>query len=135
MVQFIAVHLNAGHFLKANFKFVVPHLVGVQHVGCDSQPLPNITREANRETAVVAFWLGSRRCGGSCGFSTAKNDSGPLRFLPAGEAQMRAFPLEMWRHALMRHARQAPMDEFDYGPAAVSLVLAEMGSAQELDSR
>jgi hypothetical protein len=41
----------------------------------------------------------------------------------------------MWRHALARHARQAPMDEFDYRPAAVSLVLAEMGSAQELDSR
>ena len=42
-----------------------------------------------------------------------------------GRSAIESFPLEMWRRILMRHARQAPVREFEYGPAAGSLVLRE----------
>ena len=42
-----------------------------------------------------------------------------------GRSAIESFPLEMWRRTLLRHARQAPVREFEYGPAAGSLVLRE----------
>ncbi|HEX4758856.1 MAG TPA: PLP-dependent aminotransferase family protein [Terracidiphilus sp.] len=42
-----------------------------------------------------------------------------------GRSAIESFPLEMWRRILLRHARQAPVREFEYGPAAGSLVLRE----------
>jgi len=50
----------------------------------------------------------------------------PVRYdFAYGRSAIESFPLEMWRRTLMRHARQAPIREFEYGPAAGSLVLRE----------
>jgi len=42
-----------------------------------------------------------------------------------GRSDVETFPFEMWRRILLRHARMAPVREFDYGPAGGSLVLRE----------
>jgi GntR family transcriptional regulator/MocR family aminotransferase len=50
----------------------------------------------------------------------------PVRYdFAYGRSAIESFPLEMWRRILLRHARQAPVREFEYGPAAGSLVLRE----------
>lgn len=42
-----------------------------------------------------------------------------------GRAALENFPLEAWRRILMRRAREAPIQELDYGPTAGSLALRE----------
>lgn len=42
-----------------------------------------------------------------------------------GRSDVEVFPFEMWRRILLRHARSAPVREFDYGPAGGSLGLRE----------
>jgi GntR family transcriptional regulator/MocR family aminotransferase len=50
----------------------------------------------------------------------------PVRYdFAYGRSAIESFPLEMWRRILLRHARQAPVREFEYGPATGSLVLRE----------
>jgi GntR family transcriptional regulator/MocR family aminotransferase len=50
----------------------------------------------------------------------------PVRYdFAYGRRAIESFPREMWRRILLRHARQAPVREFEYGPAAGSLVLRE----------
>jgi GntR family transcriptional regulator/MocR family aminotransferase len=50
----------------------------------------------------------------------------PVRYdFAYGRSAIESFPLEMWRRTLLRHARQAPVRAFEYGPAAGSLVLRE----------
>ena len=52
---------------------------------------------------------------------------GPLRydFAYGGRGDVDNFPFEMWRRILLRHAREAPVRELDYGAAAGSLALRE----------
>ncbi|HZR55317.1 MAG TPA: PLP-dependent aminotransferase family protein [Terriglobales bacterium] len=50
----------------------------------------------------------------------------PLRYdFAYGRADTAVFPFEAWRRILMRHAREAPVREFDYAPAIGSPVLRE----------
>jgi GntR family transcriptional regulator / MocR family aminotransferase len=51
----------------------------------------------------------------------------PLRydFAYGGRGDVDTFPFEMWRRILLRHAREAPVRELDYGAAAGSLALRE----------
>jgi len=42
-----------------------------------------------------------------------------------GRSDIATFPFAMWRRILMRHARMAPVREFDYGPASGSMELRE----------
>src|SRR3984957_16205021 len=50
----------------------------------------------------------------------------PVRYdFAYGRSAIESFPLEMWRRIMLRHARQAPVREFEYGPAAGSLALRE----------
>jgi GntR family transcriptional regulator/MocR family aminotransferase len=50
----------------------------------------------------------------------------PLRFdFVSGRTDTATFPFETWRRILLRHAREAPVRELDYGPAVGSLVLRE----------
>jgi GntR family transcriptional regulator/MocR family aminotransferase len=55
-----------------------------------------------------------------------RRSSLPVRYdFAYGRSAIESFPLEMWRRTLMRHARQAPIREFEYGPAAGSIDLRE----------
>jgi GntR family transcriptional regulator/MocR family aminotransferase len=51
----------------------------------------------------------------------------PLRydFVYGGRGDVDTFPFEMWRRILLRHAREAPIRELDYGVAAGSFALRE----------
>jgi DNA-binding transcriptional regulator YhcF (GntR family) len=50
----------------------------------------------------------------------------PVRYdFAYGRSAIESFPLEMWRRIMLRHARQAPVREFEYGPAAGSFALRE----------
>jgi GntR family transcriptional regulator/MocR family aminotransferase len=50
----------------------------------------------------------------------------PLRYdFTYGRTDLTIFPFEAWRRILLRHAREAPVREFDYAPAIGSLVLRE----------
>jgi GntR family transcriptional regulator/MocR family aminotransferase len=52
--------------------------------------------------------------------------SSPVRYdFAYGRSAIESFPLEIWRKIMLRHARRAPLREFEYGPAAGSLVLRE----------
>ena len=52
-----------------------------------------------------------------------------------GRSDIEVFPFELWRRLLLRRARQAPVREFDYGPAAGSLALREAIAAHLRRSR
>ena len=50
----------------------------------------------------------------------------PIRYdFAYGRSDIETFPFEKWRRILLRHARQAPVRELDYGPAVGSLDLRE----------
>ena len=52
-----------------------------------------------------------------------------------GQSDIDNFPFELWRRLLLRHARRAPVREYDYGPAAGSLALRDAISAHLRRSR
>jgi GntR family transcriptional regulator/MocR family aminotransferase len=52
-----------------------------------------------------------------------------------GRSDLACFPFETWRRLLLRHARQAPVRELDYGPAAGSVALREALSVHLRRSR
>jgi GntR family transcriptional regulator/MocR family aminotransferase len=52
-----------------------------------------------------------------------------------GCSDIATFPFEAWRRILLRHAREAPVRELDYGPAAGSLALREAISVHLRRSR
>ncbi|MGA2889178.1 MAG: PLP-dependent aminotransferase family protein [Terracidiphilus sp.] len=55
-----------------------------------------------------------------------RRKTSPVRYdFAYGRSAIESFPLEMWRHILLRHVRQAPVREFEYGPAAGSPILRE----------
>ncbi len=52
-----------------------------------------------------------------------------------GRSDVETFPFEMWRRILLRHAREAPVRELDYGSAAGSFALREAISVHLRRSR
>jgi GntR family transcriptional regulator/MocR family aminotransferase len=62
--------------------------------------------------------------------------SPPLRYdFAYGRSDIETFPFEMWRRILLRHARMAPVRQFDYGSAVGSLDLREAICAHVRRSR
>jgi len=62
--------------------------------------------------------------------------STPLRYdFAYGRSDVETFPFEMWRRILLRHAREAPVRELDYGSAAGSFALREAISVHLRRSR
>jgi GntR family transcriptional regulator/MocR family aminotransferase len=62
--------------------------------------------------------------------------SAPLRYdFSDGRSDVETFPFEMWRRILLRHARMAPVRQFDYGEAVGSFDLREAICAHVRRSR
>ena len=60
----------------------------------------------------------------------------PVRYdFAYGRGDVAMFPFETWRRILLRHARKAPVREFDYGAAAGSIALREAISLHVRRSR
>jgi GntR family transcriptional regulator/MocR family aminotransferase len=65
-----------------------------------------------------------------------RRPTAPLRYdFAYGRSDIEVFPFEMWRRILLRHARMAPVREFDYGPAVGNPELREAISTHLRRSR
>src|SRR5246127_2313135 len=67
-------------------------------------------------------------------FAQSTTRSLPYDFV-YGRSDLETFPFEMWRRILLRCARNAPVSELDYGPAAGHVALREAIATHLLRSR
>ena len=82
-----------------------------------------------RENAAARLRLsryGSAAAGAVEAVDTPRPSPHPVRYdFAFGRSAIEDFPLEMWRRTLLRHLRQGPVRQFEYGQAAGSRVLRE----------
>ena len=83
-------------------------------------------KKEKRAAAVRLSRYGAAAAGAMAAVDTPLPSSLPVRYdFTYGRSAIESFPLERWLRMLLRHARQAPVRAFEYGPAAGSRVLRE----------
>jgi GntR family transcriptional regulator/MocR family aminotransferase len=86
----------------------------------------SVPEKRKRSARMRLSRFGSAAADAVAALDTPRRPSTPLRYdFAYGRSDIETFPFEMWRRMLLRHARMAPVREFDYGPASGSPVLRE----------
>jgi GntR family transcriptional regulator / MocR family aminotransferase len=96
----------------------------------------SVPEREKRLAKVRLSRFGSAAAAADACVDSPRRPSSRLRYdLAYGRSDVEAFPFETWHRILLRHARNAPVREFDYGPALGSPVLREAISAHLRRSR
>src|ERR1700741_5421975 len=97
--------------------------------------VPRSTRiQESAKVSLSHFGYAASPCSSRMTFAQSTTRSLPFDFV-YGRSDLETFPFEMWRRILLRCARNAPVSELDYGPAAGHVALREAIATHLLRSR
>jgi GntR family transcriptional regulator/MocR family aminotransferase len=86
----------------------------------------SLAREQKKSVNFRLSRFGSAAVNATAAADTLRHSSILLRYdFAYGNSDIETFPFEMWRRILMKHAREAPVRQFEYGPAVGVMALRE----------